>query len=100
MELFALFWIQYKVVGQRIKIDHCDEKDKEVVGLKNGEAKIQDFEFVKVIEEHFQISMSSLPVDHGACKVQIMLFFCSICNLGEVGVQGRVANHPQLHNKI
>jgi len=70
------------------------------VGLKNGEVKIQDFEFVKDIEESIQIAGIQLcSVDHGTCKIQIMSFLCSICNFGEVSMQDRVANRPQLHNK-
>jgi len=104
MELFASFWIRSKVrevERQSKKIVHWDEKEAEVVGMKNGEVEIQDFEFVKAIEERIQISeIIFLSVDNGARKIQIILFFCGICNLGEVSIQDRVTNRPQFHDKI
>ena len=54
IELFASFEIRSEptdVVRQRRRTSHCDEKDAGVVGLKNGEVKIQDSVFVKGIEE-------------------------------------------------
>ena len=53
MELSASFWIRSKVPeverqamesGKRVL--QCDEKDADIVRLKNGEVKIEDFEFV------------------------------------------------------
>lgn len=58
MKLFALFWIPCEVheVGQQWnQMAQWEEKDVEVIGLKNSVGvKIQDFELVKIIEEHIQ----------------------------------------------
>ena len=54
MELSAAFWIRSKfveIVQKRKPIGHCGEKNAEVVRLKNGVVKIEDFEFVEEIEE-------------------------------------------------
>ena len=67
--------------------------------------RIEDFQFVQVIEEPmvaFEIDkMSYCSTRYGSiCNVDIMSFFLSICNPGEVSIQDRIINYPQLHDKI
>ena len=59
MKLFTSLWIRSKlleVIRHRRRIAHCDEKEAEVIGLENREVKIQNIEFVKVIEEPLDLS--------------------------------------------
>ena len=53
-----------QIVLQRIKMASCSEEVAEVVGLKSGEVKIQDFEFVEVIEKCIQI-LGIYSADYG-----------------------------------
>ena len=68
---------------------------------------IENFQFVKVTEEctkAFEIPGIGigikLELEYGIYNMDIMSFFCSICDSGEVSIQDRVTNHHQLHDKI
>ena len=55
IELSAPFWIPSKaaeIVRKTKPPARCVEKNTEVVQWKIGEVKIEDFQFVQVIEEH------------------------------------------------
>ena len=59
LKLAASFWIRSKapeIVRWNRPTVQRDEKDAEVIGLKNREGKIEDFEFLKFIEERIKIS--------------------------------------------
>ena len=76
-----------------------DEKNTEVVRWKIGGVRIEEFQSVQFIEEHM-VTFEIQEIRYGICKVDIMSFSRSICDPGEISIQGRITNHLQLHDKI